>query len=347
MSDLREALETAYAAAETAEVEPKGDVVAEAREVPDAPALEAPAETAAEARARDEKGRFAAKAAEEAAAAEKPAAAPAVDPNAQVVPTEQPIKAPNTWRPAAAAKFATLDPEIRAEIEKRENDARMGIQQYKQAADFGRAFNEAIKPFEQTLKGLGAHPVQAVQALFAADHKLRYSPPEEKARYFAELAAQYGVQLDNIRQAPQPDPQYLQMQQELNRLRQQQDGLIQERQQAEQSSLLSVIDQFQQDPANQHFEAVKGEMALLLENGRASDLKQAYDMAVWMRPDIRAGLLQQQTQSVEKSSAEQQRQQRAAAAARTVKGSTPASGTSNGPKDTLRAQIEAAAEKYF
>lgn len=348
MSDLREALETAFESVDTPQAS-----VAEPQAV-DTPATETQAE--ADARARDEKGRFAAKKEGEATAAPttdakqpefKPAPAPE-NPVDQAKPEgAETIKAPNTWRPAAAAKFATLDPEIRAEIEKRENDARMGIQQYKQAADFGRSFGEAAKPFERTFQELGVTPVQAFQTLLAADHKLRYSPPQEKARYFAELAQQYGVSLDHIKDAPQPDPQYLHLQQELSQLRQQQESWLRQQQEQENQALTSDIQKFAADPANQHFEAVRNDMALLIENGRAKSLKEAYDMAVWVHPDIRSNLLKQQTEEAARKAQEANHVQRAKNASASVKGSSPASGSATGPKDSLRAEIEAAADKFF
>lgn len=341
MSDLREALETAFESAETAPVVESAPVADVAQET----------QAEAEARARDEKGRFAAKTEETPVTEVKqPDAKPAADAFTEAPKPEiqtDAIKAPNTWRPAAAAKFATLDPDIRAEIEKRENDARMGIQQYKQAADFGRSFGEAAKPFERTFNELGVTPVQAFQTLLAADHKLRYSPPQEKARYFAELAQQYGVSLDNIKEAPQPDPQYLHLQQELSQLRQQQESWLRQQQEQESSTLTSAIEQFKADPANQHFEAVRDDMAMLLENGRAKSLKEAYDMAVWVRPDIRSNLLKQQTEEAAKKAQEASHVQRAKTAAVGVKGSSPASGSATGPKDSLRAEIEAAADKFF
>lgn len=345
MSDLREALETAFESAETApvaEVAPVADLVQETQ-------------AEAEARVRDEKGRFAAKSepVEDTKIIKQPELKSPTIPDASSPDAQKPdvqaetIKAPNTWRPAAAAKFATLDPEIRAEIEKRENDARMGIQQYKQAADFGRNFGEAAKPFERTFQELGVTPVQAFQTLLAADHKLRYSPPQEKARYFAELAQQYGISLDNIKEAPQPDPQYLHLQQELSQLRQQQESWLRQQQEQESSTLTSAISQFAADPANQHFEAVRDDMAMLLENGRAKSLKEAYDMAVWVRPDIRSNLLKQQTEEAARKAQETSHVQRAKTAAVGVKGSSPASGSATGPKDSLRAEIEAAADKFF
>jgi hypothetical protein len=75
-------------------------------------------------------------------------------------------------------------------------------------------------------------------------------------------------------------------------------------------------------------------MAALLQAGRATDLDDAYDKAIWARPDLRATLLQQERDKVNKSAASTAQAQRSQAAAVSVKGSSPVS-TSAQP-DNLR-----------
>jgi hypothetical protein len=333
MSDLREALETAFAASEAPAAEP---VVAEAPAAPteaaDTPIV---AEQSAAERARDEKGRFAAKAAEEAAqavAAEATQAAPEQQPQTAAVER----KVPTTWRKEAAARWADIPDDIKDEILKRENDARTGIQSYKTDAELARTFKEASKPFERTFSELGVSPVQAYQYLLNADAKLRYSPPQEKARYFSELAREYGIDLQQVVQLPPVSPEYQQMQQELNRLRQQQEAW--NRQQTQ--TLASEIEQFAQD--HEHLEAVRPAMAVLLSNGQAKDLQDAYDKAIWADPAIRAALLQKQVSEATKKTESATLAQRQKAAAVSVRGSSPAAGSGNGPKESLRAEVEAA-----
>lgn len=323
--DIRNALATAFNEAEAAREEP----VAEVPEV-----VEEVSETVEEKadRERDEKGRFAAKQAEEAAAAEVAEVAPVEE----VAPVVQEKRAPNTWRKEAAAQWATLPDQIKDEILKRESDARNGIQTYKQAADMGRTFEEAAKPFQRQFEELGVTPVQAFQHLLAADHKLRYSSPQEKAQYFSELARTYGIDLQQVQPLPPIPPEMLEMQRELAQLRQAQERVTQQQQQA----LGTEIEQFAE--AHEHFEIVKPAMAVLLQNGQAANLQDAYEKAIWADPSIRSQMLQQQAEQERKQAQTAALTQRQKAAAVSVKGSSPASGSSGGPKNSLRDELYAA-----
>ncbi|MGR2433573.1 hypothetical protein FDG14_24970, partial [Salmonella enterica] len=73
-------------------------------------------------------------------------------------------------------------------------------------------------------------------------------------------------------------------------------------------TVMSEIEQFKSNPANVHFEAVKDDMAILLQSNRAESLQDAYDKAVWMRPDIRKSLVEQQRTEAEQKSATQARE---------------------------------------
>jgi len=321
--DIRSALATAFNNAETEAEEP--------------PVVEAPVEEVTEtteeqaARERDERGRFAAKQeAETAPVAEVP------PPVTEPAPAPMEKRAPNTWRKEAAAQWATLPDQIKDEILKRENDARSGIQNYKQAADMGRTFEEAAKPFQRQFEELGVTPVQAFQHLLAADQKLRYSPPQEKAQYFSELARTYGIDLQQVQPLPPIPPEMLEMQRELAQLRQQQERVAQQQNQA----LGSEIEQFAE--THEHFARVRPAMSVLLQNGQATALQDAYEKAIWADPEIRATLLAQQAEQERKQAQTAALTQRQKAAAVSVKGSSPASGAARGNHDSIRGALEAA-----
>ena len=97
--------------------------------------------------------------------------------------------------------------------------------------------------------------------------------------------------------------------------------------------LQAQIEAFGKEPANLHFETVKPEMAALLQAGRAQSLQDAYDMAVWARPDIRSSLIAQQQQAAEAKRVTDARAKVDAAkrAGGSVIGS-PGIGASNDPK---------------
>jgi len=69
-------------------------------------------------------------------------------------------------------------------------------------------------------------------------------------------------------------------------------------------------------------------MAALLQANRAADLDQAYDMAIWARPDLRASLLQQERKTAETEATQKAQQQRSQAAGSSLRGSSPSASTS-------------------
>lgn len=236
-----------------------------------------------------------------------------VEQNVEPVKTEEPVaedqkqeqqvskvQPPSSWKGTAKAKFASLDPEIQQEVLRREDHFHKGLEQYKQAAQYGEAIYKAIRPYENTIRQLGVTPDVAIQALFSADHALRNGSPADKAKAFADLAKGYGIDLSQglpEQQVVDPNVQYLQTQlqqtqYQLNQIlaaRQQEEELARQREQAE---LNSTIEQAKQ--GKPHFDEVRNEMAALLQAGTATDLNQAYEMAVWARPDLRQSLLAQQ-----------------------------------------------------
>jgi hypothetical protein len=114
---------------------------------------------------------------------------------------------------------------------------------------------------------------------------------------------------------------------------------MQSQQQQQQETLNSEIQSFAKDAV--HFEAVREDMAALLQAGRAKDLKDAYDMAVYANPQTRQALLEQQRQEALKQAQKEAIAARAKSAAVSVRGSSPASGSASAPT-SLRAALEAA-----
>jgi hypothetical protein len=321
MSDLREQLEAAFEADETQTEAVAQEAPTEAVETaPDAPE-----------RVRDEQGKF---------AREEPQVPEELKPER---------RAPSSWKPDAQAAFLKADrgepltpQEIKiltAEAEKRENDYHKGIEGFKTHAQKARQFEQAIAPYQQTLSQLGMDAPTAINKLLEADHKLRYSDPIAKAQYFQNLAQQYGIDLGQVQNIPQQDPQTQYLMQQLNELRQTQQMWQNSIQEQERSKANHELESFATSEKT-HFEAVRGDMADLLESGKAQSLDQAYEMAIWMRPDVRQTLIEQQRIEAQKNYEQQQRTQRAKTASVSVKGSSPSSGGSQPPSGDLRALLE-------
>ena len=293
------------------------------------PTIEAVAETVNH--VRDEAGRFAAK-----EAAKEPEATAEVP--AETVEEVQVKRPPSSWKKDAAAEFDKLPAHVQDEILRRETDFHKGIEGFKTHADLGKSMERAIQPYMQNLQQAGVSPDQAVSRLFKADAMLRNPDPNQRAQYFAQLAQEYGVDLGHAQAVPQKDPYTLQLEQRLAQIQFEQEKQAQQAQQTTQETLNSELQAFAKDAV--HFEAVREDMAALLQAGRATDLKDAYDKAVYANPQTRQAMLEQQRQEVLKQAQTQALQNRAKAAAVSSKGSSPASGSAS--PTNLRAALEAA-----
>ena len=309
--DIREALEGAF----EQDAAPAPEVATPEPQVSETPVPEVKAE-----RHRDETGKF----------APKPTAEPEPTPSEPPAPVR---RAPSSWKPAAQEAFLKADrgealtpEEIRlltAEAERRENDFHKGVSEFKSHSERAKAYDQAIAPYQQHLRALGVDAPTAISALMRADVILRTSDPATKQQYFRQLAQQYGIDLN--RQIPQADPQTQFLMSQLNQLRQQQEMWQNQFQRQEQERAQQELSQFA-TADKPHFEALRNDMADLLESGKATTLADAYEKAAWMHPEVRQTLLEQQRSEAQRKAMDMAQAQRARSAAVSVKGSSPASG---------------------
>lgn len=284
-------------------------------------------------RARDEAGRF-----KKAEATDAPPQEVKPEAETPAAPVSE-KRPPSSWKKEAAAEFDKLPVHVQDEILRREGDFHKGIEGFKTHAELGRSMERALQPYMQTIQSLGVAPDVAVGHLLRADAMLRNGSQEQKATYLATLAKQYGIDMGQASQVA-PEQQYVfQLEQQLKQLQQQQQDFQRSQQEREMQSLNSELQAFSQE--HEHFEAVRDDMAALLQAGRAKDLQEAYDMAVYANPQTRAALLEQQRQEALKQAQSQALASRAKAAAVSVRGSSPASGSVAAPT-SLRAALEAA-----
>lgn len=322
-SALNEATETPQAVQETPS------------ETPPEP-TETPKEAIESDRARDDKGRFAKKAENAQEAVEETPPEP-----------EKPARmSPKSWRKEVAEKYwNSLDPELQAEIERREADVNKGFESYRPKAQFADEMTQALNPYMPTIQALGVNPAEAAARLFNVEHQLRFGNEQQKVQTVSTILREYGISpeslFNHIQNTPPPDPQVMAMQQYVQQLERQYNQVLTAQQQREAEALNSEIASFAAD--KEHFETVREDMAALLQAGRASTLQDAYDMAVYANPTTRAAMLQQQNAQAQAK----QQAQRATSAAVSVKGSSPVSGNAATPKGSLREELEAALSNHF
>ncbi|MBX5008141.1 hypothetical protein [Rhizobium lentis] len=309
-------------------------------------------------RQRDEHGRFAPKdqdktgqAPQQPAAATKAAqvdAAASATPAAQQAaatheqqPTASSHRVPPGWSQEAKAQFATLPPEVQAAVSKREEEVDRGfrvLQDYK-----------GLEEFTPIVKQAGTTHADVMRKAIDWENALIRDPVNtviNVARMAGvNLQALVAGQQDQILQRrpqqaqQQPTPQPVNVEATVEQVLRKRDTQ-------------SQVEAFLSDPANVHAEAVLDDMVALISAGRASSLKDAYDAACWMRPDIRQQLI---SQAAPANQVQDQNTQKAAAADQARRASRSISGSSApGPtqgaaaaqptsiRDSLRSALHAA-----
>jgi hypothetical protein len=213
------------------------------------------------------------------------------------------------WKKAALAEWEKLPELARKEIERREADFHKGIEQYKSGAQQAQEWDRTVQPYLATIQSFGVTPQVAVNELLKADHLLRYSPPQQKVGHLLRLAGSFGIDIQSLANGIQQiageqiwqqqnpvDPRMQQLQARVDQLQQQQFQAQQQAATRENSSIDAEIAAFASDPDHEHFQILQQDMALLLQNGRAKDLDEAYEMAMRQNPQTYQVWLAQQQQ---------------------------------------------------
>lgn len=299
-------------------------------------------------RLRDEKGRFAegkAEPKEEAKVEVKPApaAAPAV---------ARPPR-PSSWKKDYWEQWDKLDPSVAAYINQREGEYTKGVSTYKAEWDSAKPLLDAVAPFLPTLEAHGIKPDVWITNLGRAHHSLATGDGQTKLQMFAKLAQDYGVPLQALYDQGAAQ-QFVQQHVTQPPVQQPMDVGALVRKELSQARTQQSIEDFEAakdaagNPAHPHFGTVKSDMALLLDAGKAQDLKGAYDMALRLHDDLWQE--QQLAQGKASEAARLEAQRKAVSVAKgsavSVKSATPASAGA-APKKGIRSQLEDAFDSHM
>lgn len=245
--------------------------------------------------ARDEQGRFASKPKTESPPVPKTEGQ--AEPEAKPASAEAaPVSPPRSWKPEAKAAFLALPPEVQKQVIESQAEIDKQAQDFTPKAQRLEQLEALIAPHKERWALNGVSETQAIQQLLAASDYLERDP----VNAIHYLMRSTGVTLQHLtgqggQQPAQQQPQGAhplerQVQQITQYLTQQQQEANRQKEaekHEQESAVQSEIDAFASDPKNVYFDNVKEDMAILIRAGRAKDLSEAYDMAIWARPDIR------------------------------------------------------------
>lgn len=290
-------------------------------------------------------------------AAKLEGAKPAIEPAPQPPADE----APKSWKASARGKWATVDAEIKSEVQRREREVSKVFGETANIREQAKQFEAAWRPFEARIVSTGLTPMRAMQELFRADHILSSAPGPQRAQYMAQLIKDYGIDIRALDAAlageQVEDPvtsQFTKLLDErlspLHAFMAQQQQLAQQQDQRLQTDAATTIDAMAADNVKYpHFEAVRADMADVIElNVRRNVFltpEQAYTRAVAMNPELgaQAALQANNGRQLQQAQAINARAQRALNASSSVSGApggSPVTGVN--ANSSLRDTIEAA-----
>lgn len=301
-TSVREDLVAAFEAQEVNDVE-SGEVVDRQEGQKEEPSHSEPAETPAQ---------------------KEPEKAPASEPKKAEPPSSEKLEAPARWTKEEKEEFEALDPGIQRILLNRnkglEGAYTKQMQQIAQERQRYTGIEKAIAPHRQSWNGTGWDDATALNNIMGywqhanrdpmgfieqfaqargLDLASHFAPSTEEILAYLNQSGEAG----DIPQAgmhPDVARQMESLRNETQHLRQQlqqQQGYIsnteQQRMQATRAAASRELDEFQAatdengNPLHEFLDELRPDMAQLLGNGLAQDLKEAYDKAMWMRPDIR------------------------------------------------------------
>ena len=250
---------------------------------------------------------------------------------------------PSSWKKDYEESWGTLDPALQDYIAQREADFAKGVSTYKAQWDQAQPVLQSLERFAPILQQNGVDPAQWINSLGTAHQTLVYGNPEQKLQMFAQLANDYGVDLNGLTGGQGISPQFSMIAQELSQIKNQWQQFQSQQEQQEQAQLKGEIDLFSKDKP--YFEDVRETMAGLLQNNMASDLQTAYDKAIRLHDDIWQKIQSEQV----KSSQKEQQSKIAAVKAKAIspKSSSPTANVAIGGKgNNLRDQLASIVDTY-
>tara|TARA_R100000687_G_scaffold49550_1_gene39587 strand:- start:215 stop:952 length:738 start_codon:yes stop_codon:yes gene_type:complete len=162
-----------------------------------------------------------------------------------------------------------------------------------------------LAPYKEQMRAHGISEAEYISRLMSYDNALRQNPQAA----IGQLAQHYGINLSNdsgadwVDETP-PDPQFQQLQQQLDTTNAELKSLKQGQINREHHQLVGQVEGFATETDSKgnlkhpHFEAVRERMGRLVNAGETTDLQEAYEKAVRMDDNLFKQTLQAERKAV-------------------------------------------------
>ena len=224
-------------------------------------------------------------------------------------PAPDALAAPTTWPAEHREAFSDLPEEQQNFMLQREKERDAAFTRKTTELAEQRREVEGVAgvlaPYQEQMRANSISQAEYVSRLMTYDNALRQNP---KAA-IGQLAQHYGINLSNdsgadwVDETP-PDPQFQQLQQQLNTTNAELKSLKQGQINREHHQLVGQVEGFATETDSKgnlkhpHFEAVRERMGRLVNAGETTDLQEAYEKAVRMDDDLFKQTLQAERKAV-------------------------------------------------
>lgn len=232
---------------------------------------------------------------------DSPAPAPVAAPAAAAEPTPEPWEAlPKSWKRDMEAHWKAAPAEVRKYAHERESQVTQGISSYRQAAD---SWSKVMAPFQAIMQEYPNANPQEILATLAANHvQMVRSSPEQRREHALALARGYGVDFATataVVNAQASDPaaakpnegfspaQIAALNQMLSPVVETVSRTAAAEEKRIKAAAESEVDAFFSDPKNEFVNDVADDILLIMRNGQAQSLPEAYELAVLRNPSVK------------------------------------------------------------
>jgi hypothetical protein len=257
-------------------------------------------------------------------------------------PAPAAVAAPEHWSQADKDRFAKLPPESRQWWLDKSKDLERGYQEkFREASSIRKEADEivdALRPVDSIIQQRGMSRADAVARLVGADQLLRqdfgqgisaiveaYGRPvagtDQARNIVRQFAQRLGVDVGGAGEQPSDqakvDPRIAELERTVHEMRDQARAQAEQQVAQHRQSAQAKIDAFREAKdgsgaaLHPHYEAVKAVMGALMatanQSGEALTLEDAYERAVWSRPDLREALTKAQQEAAAKAADEARR----------------------------------------
>ena len=257
-------------------------------------------------------------------------------------PAPDALAAPSTWPAEHREAFSDLPEEQQIFMLQREKErdaafTRKTTELAEQRRE-GEGVAGVLAPYKEQMRAHGISEAEYISRLMTYDNALRQNPQAA----IGQLAQHYGINLSNdsgadwVDETP-PDPQFQQLQQQLNTTNAELKSLKQGQINREHHQIMGQIEGFATETDSKgnlkhpHFEAVRERMGRLVNARETTDLEVAYEKAVRMDDD-----LYKQTLEAERKAVATQEESRRKAAVDKAKKAAPGRTSGTPPSGSVK-----------